>query len=390
MALLKLVALCIAATVVAAADYRVAKEPIADSYIVVFKKDATAEDVSEHMGKLSGSVGAHLKHEYSINDFRGYAATMDKDTVGLLMQRPEVEYIEEDGVMRSSVALRDACVKQEEAVWGLVRSSERALKIDGEYIYNDSGNGKGVTAYIIDTGIYTQHSEFEGRASWGTNTVDNDDTDGNGHGTHVAGTVGGKTFGVAKDCDLVAVKVLSAEGSGSTAGVIAGIQWVADKAKKPATANLSLGGGFSTALNSAVTATTQEGIVMVVAAGNENANACFGSPSSSGDAITVVASDNTDTRAYFSNYGACTNIIAPGVGITSAWINGRNSINTISGTSMASPHVCGVVAKYMSANKGASVNDIQKWLDMTATDGAVQDPKSGTPNKLLYADCTVA
>jgi subtilisin family serine protease len=240
-----------------------------------------------------------------------------------------------------------------------------------------------VTAYIIDTGILLSHNEFGGRASWGQTFVGGQDTDCNGHGTHVAGTVGGSTYGVAKGVSLIAVKVLNCAGSGSTTSVVGGVDWVAEHHKGgDAVANMSLGGGASSAIDGAVTNAISDGVVFVVAAGNSGANACGYSPARVGAAITVGATTSTDARASWSNYGNCLDIFAPGAGITSAWKNSSTATKTISGTSMASPHVAGAVARVLSGAGSVST------LLSGSTAGKVTNAGSGSPNLLLYIDPT--
>jgi len=274
------------------------------------------------------------------------------------------------------------------ATWGITRTSEKALNPDGLYKYVDTADGTGVTVYVIDTGIYIQNVEFENRATWGTNTVDSKTTDGNGHGTHCAGTIGGKTYGMAKQAKLVAVKVLSDSGSGSNAGVISGINWAVNNKKGPSVGSMSLGGGKAATMNSAVTSATEQGLIMVVAAGNDNANACNYSPASTPEAITVAASDNKDTKATFSNHGTCVHVYAPGVAITSAWIGGTSAVNTISGTSMACPHVAGQVAKYLETQPNAKASVAKAFITSNAQQGLVKNNPGNTPNLLMFADCS--
>lgn len=271
---------------------------------------------------------------------------------------------------------------QSPATWGIDRVDQRDLPLSNSY--SVSGDGSGVTAYIIDTGIHHSHNEFGGRASFGINTIgDGNDEDCNGHGTHVAGTVGGSTYGVAKNVNLVSVKVLDCGGSGSWAGVIEGIEWTMnDAAGKKATANMSLGGGQVASVNAAVAALVTSGVPTVVAAGNDNADACDFSPASEPSAITVGSTTNNDSRSSFSNYGSCLDIYAPGSGITSAWIGSDSSTITISGTSMASPHVCGSVALLLEA--GIDVADVDGELATRSTADKVNDARPGSPNRLLY------
>jgi len=304
-----------------------------------------------------------------------------------------VEFVEEDGVVRASeeATTDDAkCSTQTGATWGITRTSEKVLNPSGLYSYVDTASGSGVTVYVIDTGIYIGNTDFGGRAVWGTNTVDSKTTDGNGHGTHCAGTIGVTTYGLAKQVQLKAVKVLSDSGSGSTAGVISGIEWAVKDKKGPAVGSMSLGGGKSAAMNSATSNAVTQGLVMVVAAGNDNKDACNYSPASTPEAITVAASDNKDTKATFSNFGTCVHLFAPGVQITSTWIGSPSAINTISGTSMACPHVAGQVAKYLQTNPTAKASAVKAWLESHAAQGVIKNiplnPK--TPNLLLFADCS--
>jgi len=358
--------------------------------LVLFKKDTPEAIINEHKN-LAQSNNAVLERNWSFGDFKGYAATIkDKALVSKIEQMPEVEFVEEDGVVRlNDEEQDDACVTQNGATWGITRTSEKVLNPSGLYSYPDQADGKGVSVYVIDTGIYIDNADFGGRAVWGTNTIDSKVTDGNGHGTHCAGTIGGTTYGMAKGARLVAVKVLSDQGSGSTQGVIDGISWSVRNKNGPAVGSMSLGGGKSAAMNSAVANAVNQGLIMVVAAGNDNRDACNYSPASAPEAITVAASDNRDTKATFSNFGTCVDLFAPGVAVTSAWIGGRNAINTISGTSMACPHVAGEVAKYLETNPSADADVTKMWLESNSQKGIVKNipasPK--TNNFLLYADC---
>jgi len=269
--------------------------------------------------------------------------------------------------------------------WGLDRIDDKDLPLDKTYNPTFGNNGAGVTAYIIDTGIMVSHKEFEGRATQGFNSIDGDpNKDCNGHGTHVAGTVGSKTYGVANKCNLVGVKVLSCEGYGSNSGVIAGIDWVKKNAKKPATANMSLGGSKSAALNTAVRNLVNSGVTTVVAAGNDNSNACNSSPASESSVITVGSTDNKDKRSSFSNWGTCLDIFAPGSDITAPWIDSKTDTYTISGTSMASPHVCGAVALYLGDDDTLTPANILSKLMANSVDGTIKNVGKRSPNKFLY------
>jgi subtilisin family serine protease len=275
-------------------------------------------------------------------------------------------------------------VTQTGATWGLVRIDERDLNLDGRYSYDDHADGTGVTAYILDTGIRITNLDFGGRASWGTNTVDTVNTDENGHGTHVAGTVGGTTYGVAKNVRLVAVKVLNKFGSGTFSGIIAGIDWVVAHRNGPAVINMSLGGGKTQAVNDAVENAIKARVTVVVAAGNNNANACNYSPASAPNAVTVGASDSLDRKATFSNWGECVDLFAPGVGITSDWIGSNVAINTINGTSMASPHVAGLAAMELELNPSATAGEVETEINREATRDRVTNLPTGTRNLLEY------
>jgi subtilisin family serine protease len=266
--------------------------------------------------------------------------------------------------------------------WGLDRI-DAASGLNSSYTYPNDGTG--VTAYIVDTGINLTSSDFTGRILTGTDFIDGGAPDDcNGHGTHVAGTVGGTKYGVAKNVKIVSVRVLNCSGSGSTSGVIAGVDWVTANAIKPAVANMSLGGGVSATLNAAVARAVSSGVTFAVAAGNSSADACGSSPSSEPSAITVGATTTADAMASYSNFGPCVDINAPGSGITSDWIGGATATNTISGTSMASPHVAGAAALYLAANPTATPASVVADLTANATANKLTSLGAGTPNKLLY------
>jgi len=382
--------------VASGALYYAAQEPVANSYIVVFKQGLSENEIAAHKGFVT-SKNVTINWHYSISTkFKGYAAHMDKEMVGLLLAKDEVAYVEEDGVARAL----QACNTQNSATWGLVRTSQRQLNLDGRYLYSPQATGADVTAYVIDTGILVTHTEFTSgtttRAKWGTNTADRVDQDQNGHGTHCAGTIGGNTYGMAKNVHLIAVKVLNAGGSGTWAGVVAGIDWSWEQGRHdntPSVSSMSLGGGKTQSVNDAVDAAATDPefpLISVVAAGNNNQNQDNFSPASAPQALSIAASDNMDRKASFSNWGPNVLAWAPGVSVTSAWIGSNTATNTISGTSMACPHVTGQVAKYLQQNPRASTDEVKAWVRTSASQGLIQNGGiGGTPNLLLFADCSI-
>ena len=349
--------------------------PIAGDYIVTLRNDIG--DVAEVAKSISGLHKGALKHVYK-SALKGFAVqNISEAAAAAIASDPRVVRVEADQVMT-------AIVSQSPATWGLDRVDQRALPLDNTYTYNNDGSN--VTVYIIDTGINFTHVDFGARATKGIDEVTSGGSaaDCNGHGTHVSGTVGGTTYGIAKNVKLVAVRVLNCQGSGTTSGVIAGIDWVTANRVLPAAANMSLGGGFSATLNQAVARSVAAGITFAVAAGNSTANACNSSPSSEPSAITVGATTSSDGFASFSNFGSCVDISAPGVSITSDWYSSNTATNTISGTSMASPHVAGAAALYLSANPTATPADVANALTSNATSGAITSLPTGTVNLLLY------
>ena len=354
-----------------------ASDRVPDEYIVVLNDSSDVKAVSDEVARAHGAQGARVGRTFK-HALRGYVLHAPAAVAQRVAEDPRVKYVEENGVVH-------AIGTQTGATWGIDRLDQRPLPLDQSYTYN--ANGSGVNAYIIDTGIRITHAEFGGRAFHGFSSITdgNGSNDCNGHGTHVAGTVGGSTYGVAKNVFLHAVRVLDCGGSGSYAGVIAGIDWVTANKVLPAVANMSLGGGFSQAVNDATTASIAAGVTYAIAAGNSSADACTFSPASTPNALTVGSTTTTDARSSFSNFGTCVDVFAPGSGITSAWNTGDTATNTISGTSMASPHVCGAAALYLSANTSASPAQVEAALEANATPDVVTSPGTGSPNLLLYS-----
>ena len=341
-------------------------------YIVVFRSD-----IADPIGKADEKIARHAARARFRYDaaIKGFAATLSPAAVTMLRSDPDVAYIEQDA--RVSVQ-----TTQSGATWGIDRIDQRNRPLSGTYTYTSTGSG--ATAYIIDTGILTSHSQFGGRAAVAYDATGGNGIDCNGHGTHVAGTVGGSTYGVAKGVSLRAVRVLDCNGSGTNSNVIAGMNWVASHHVARSVANMSLGGGYSSAVNSAATSLVNSGVFLAVASGNSGADACNYSPASAPGTITVNASDINDARATFSNYGGCTDVYAPGVNITSAWIGSTTATNTISGTSMATPHVTGVGALYKATYGDAAASTVISWITSNATANVISGNPSGTPNRLLY------
>eukprot|EP00040_Diaphanoeca_grandis_P029053 m.169162 g.169162 ORF g.169162 m.169162 type:complete len:446 (-) comp31554_c0_seq1:210-1547(-) len=416
-------------------------ETIPDHYIAVFHPHLTELErlkyLGEHKSFAESDPHSEIKNTFAIGTLSGYAGEFSNSMLrSILNDSAALRYVQRDIVVSiaapvtqdikldpdagfdndlehrtHSVQLNPTmlsanitktlsngtvhgaknCFDQSNAVWGLVRSSQRDRKLNGEYYFDTLGAD--VDAYVIDTGIYTGHSQFGGRARFGVSfTGETHQSDQNGHGTHCAGTIGAENYGIAKNANLVGVQVLSSTGSGYMSWVVSGVSWVCDAYKASTSGNkcvvnLSLGGGYYNTLNEAVNNLVKCGCTVVVAAGNDGADACSYSPAAAKNAITVGASDNADIRAYFSNYGSCVDIFAPGVYITSTWIGSAYAINTISGTSMAAPHVAGVAAKVVSLT-GSTGKDVNTLITSAASSGYLSSVGSGSPNLLLYAACS--
>ncbi|KAL8338560.1 hypothetical protein RB598_007077 [Gaeumannomyces tritici] len=416
-------------------------ETIPNAYIIKFKQHVSQSSASDHhqwiqkvhsgrddervelrkRGLFSDAVEVFsgLKHTYNVGSgFIGYAGHFDDETIEMVRRHPDVEAIERDTIVHTMryvevpESTKESCDHdlEKSAPWGLARISHHdhlTFSTYNKYLYSAEG-GEGVDAYVIDTGTNTEHVDFEGRAHWGKTIPANDeDVDGNGHGTHCSGTVAGKKYGVAKKANVYAVKVLKSNGSGTMSDVIAGVDFAAKSHKsqvqaakdgkrkgfKGSVANMSLGGGKTTLLDQAVNAAVKAGIHFAVAAGNDNADACNYSPAAAADAVTVGASALDDSRAYFSNWGKCTDIFAPGLNIQSTWIGSKTAINTISGTSMASPHIAGLLAYYLSLQPAsdseyslATITPEKLKADLlkVATSGALSDLPKDTPNLLAW------
>ncbi|MEV4540209.1 S8 family peptidase [Micromonospora echinaurantiaca] len=383
-----------ALAMVAAATPAMAAEPVgvirsaggdtavADSYIVVFKDSAVGRSaVGDNAQRLVGRHGGSVARTYGAA-LRGFEVRVGAKAAARIAADPAVAYVEQNHTVTISGTQTNP------PSWGLDRIDQRNLPLNNSYTYPNTASN--VRAYVIDTGVLYGHNDFGGRAVSGFDAVDGGSADDcNGHGTHVAGTVGGSAYGVAKGVQIVGVRVLNCQGSGTNAQVVAGIDWVTANAVKPAVANMSLGGGANSSIDTAVTNSINSGITYAVAAGNgdifgNRQNACNYSPARVPSAITVGATQNNDAAASFSNYGTCVDILAPGVNITSAWHTGNTATNTISGTSMASPHVAGAAALVLSANPSWNPQQVRDSLVNNATPNVVTNPGTGTPNRLLY------
>ncbi|MFE9132715.1 S8 family peptidase [Streptomyces sp. NPDC007355] len=344
---------------------------VAGSFVVIL-------DASANKAELAKKYGGTLERAYGseVNGFSASGLTVDE--AKRLAADPSVGTV----VQNKRFSINET--QENPPSWGLDRIDQADTAADRKYAYPDNG-GEGVTAYVIDTGVRISHQDFGGRATHGFDAVDNDDTadDGNGHGTHVAGTIAGTSHGVAKKSKVVAVRVLDDNGSGTTEQVVAGIDWVTQNHSGPSVANMSLGGGADEALDAAVKRAIASGVTFAVAAGNESSDAGQGSPSRVTEALTVASSTKDDQQSDFSNFGAVVDLYAPGSEITSAWNDSDTGTKTISGTSMAAPHVAGAAVLYLAANPSATPADTAAALTGAATADAIKNPSSGTANKLL-------
>ena len=378
------IVLALAVVAAALAAFGAASAPGSDraSYIVVLKGSVAspAAVAQEHAARFGGDV----THIYT-HALKGYSMTLPRAAAAGIAHDSRVAYVEPDGVVTADTT-------QTGATWGIDRIDQRSLPLSGTYTYTATGSG--VKAYIIDTGIRFTHTQFGGRAIKGVDEVTpgGSASDCNGHGTHVSGTVGGSTYGVAKAVTLVAVRVLNCSGSGTTSGVIAGVDWVTGNhlAGQSAVANMSLGGSASSALDAAVNNSISDGVSYAIAAGNGDVfgnaqNACNFSPARVAAAMTISATDRTDTKASWANYGSCVDWFAPGVSITSAWYSSDTATNTISGTSMATPHTTGVAALYLQGHPGASPSTVRTALYNLTTKGIVKSSNT-TNNHLLFTN----
>lgn len=359
---------------------------IPDQYIAVFKTDVmnqTAQTLNAQgdmkaavnmtVKSLTETLNVEVSRKFS-SALQGAVFQMDKATALKMAQHSAIAYIEHDEV----VSLYGT---QNNPTWGIDRVDQRGSSLNNQYVYDTTASN--VNVYVIDTGV-NNHSDFGGRVYSGWDFIDNDSnsSDCQGHGTHVAGTVASATWGVAKSARVYGVRVLNCQGSGSNSGIISGMDWVAQNHQKPAVANMSLGGGASSAVDNAVSNLVNAGVVTVVAAGNDNSNACNYSPARASSAITVGSTAQGDSRSSFSNYGNCVDIFAPGSNITSTSQSGGST--TMSGTSMAAPHVAGVAALYLAGNPNASPSQVEQALESNATTNAVSNP-AGSPNLLVYS-----
>jgi len=367
-------------------------EFVPGEYIAVMKKGALQgahEEVASKFGGKKMSIG---------QGFRAVHVQAEDEGLKALLAHPEVDFVERNQIARAigvqNLTKKISCtaVQGEPLSWGQKRTTtESAGDVAAAFAHNPSW-GSGVNVYVLDTGVRITHEEFGGTAEWGANFAGGANQDANGHGTHCAGTIAGKTYGLAKSAKIIAVKVLGDSGSGSYSGIISGVEWAAKNGK--GVANMSLGGGYSAALNAAVNEAAKEGVIFANAAGNSNANSCSFSPASAEDGVCVGSTElasrlgsQTDSRSSFSNYGPCNHIFAPGSSIVSAYAGSDSRYATLSGTSMAAPHVAGVLAIGMQEFPSYNAAQLKQWVIDTSLTDLVQNAGSGSPNKFLHVAC---